>query len=218
MGYYTHDEAAEEVERDLEGNWHGAGRYRIRFGDGGQSYDPVWYDSPEELADDLLSAYGDATETHLPYVEALPSKAEFRARREALGLSQTDVAEEVFVQTRTVKRWEDPTSDYWPTDDAWEYLEDCETDFEKAVNEAAGIVKKTAKDRGKLPKTVTFTYWRTQQQYDELRGDGGRFGMANAIARKTAERVRELGCEPRLEYPESGANIYHEAARDLGAE
>ena len=25
MGYYTHDEAVEEVERDLEGNWHGAG-------------------------------------------------------------------------------------------------------------------------------------------------------------------------------------------------
>lgn len=51
--------------------WSGEGLYRIAWSDGGQKSDPHHYESAEELAADLTSAYQHATETHQPYAERL---------------------------------------------------------------------------------------------------------------------------------------------------
>lgn len=51
--------------------WSGEGLYRIAWSDGGQKSDPHHYETAEELAADLTSAYQHATETHQPYAERL---------------------------------------------------------------------------------------------------------------------------------------------------
>ena len=60
--------------------WSGEGLYRIAWSDGGQKSDPHHYESAEELAADLTSAYQRATETHQPYAERL----EYYERHELL--------------------------------------------------------------------------------------------------------------------------------------
>lgn len=60
------------IAKDVEEAWDGEGYYSIAFSDGGQPWTsdgPLYLETAEELADELRAAYGDATETHLPYAE-----------------------------------------------------------------------------------------------------------------------------------------------------
>lgn len=217
MGYYTEDEAREETERDVLGAWRGAGNYRIGWSDQGRGGAVEWYDSPQELADTMLGYNLDATETHLPWCEAMPSKADIRAERERMGLSQTDLAEHVGVQTRTVKRWEDPQHFYEPPEDLYETMDELAEQFDRAVREGVEQAHRMLEQVGGEPR-ITLPYWKRQDQYDELRGDGGYYGMANAITREVARVLNAEGHETRYEYPESESNPYHGAARHLGEE
>lgn len=216
MGYYTEQEAREQTERDVSGAWRGAGRYRIGWSDMGRGGEVAWYDTPQILADTMLGYNMDATETHLPWCEALPSKADVRAERERMGLSQSEVAESLNVQTRTVKRWEDPQSYYEPPEDLFEALDEFAEEFDRAVREGVGQAHRMLEQVGEA--RVTLTYWKRQDQYDRLRGDGGYYGMANAITREVARQLNAEGHETAYEYPESEANPYHEAARQLDEE
>lgn len=51
-------------------------------------------------------------------------KADFRARREMLGLTQQDVADALNANVKTIKNWENPRQTrYRISDAAWEYLD-----------------------------------------------------------------------------------------------
>lgn len=67
------DAIAEQAETaaDARAEWSGEGLYRIAWSDGGQKSDPHHYETAEELAADLTSAYQHATDTHQPYAERL---------------------------------------------------------------------------------------------------------------------------------------------------
>lgn len=130
------------------------------------------------------------------------SKADFKARREALGLTQQNFADEVGVRVLAVKRWEHPD---WmePPADAWELIEACEAAQRDVVD--AAVSAAVASGMG----PVQVTYYRTQEQYDEFGRDPGPFGMANANARLVAHRLRSLGCEVDFAYPDEDGNVYH---------
>lgn len=51
--------------------WDGEGLYILKWSDGGQSGEPTHYETVEDMARDLMSAYQGATETHQPYMERL---------------------------------------------------------------------------------------------------------------------------------------------------
>ena len=68
-GYMDEDEIERAVSGDLKECWQGAGWYRVCFSDGARSYPATWYETEEELADDLRGAYEGASELHLPYAE-----------------------------------------------------------------------------------------------------------------------------------------------------
>lgn len=132
------------------------------------------------------------------------SKADFKARREALGLTQQDVADAADVTLTTAKRWERPGAPE-PPEDVWAWIEDCERLQAEVVDAAASV----AIARGRGPEQIT--YYRTQEQYDALGGSPGPYGVANANARLVAHRLRELGREVDFAYPDDEGNMYHQA-------
>lgn len=69
--FYTEAEIEEMVAEDVKA-FECEGYYEIAFSDGGMKWTnegPLYFETAEELADELRAAYGDATETHLPYAE-----------------------------------------------------------------------------------------------------------------------------------------------------
>lgn len=130
------------------------------------------------------------------------SKADFKAQREMLGLTQQDVADVADVTVTSVKRWERPGFPEPPAD-VWAWLDDCAR-LQSEVVEAA---TSAAVAQGGGP--VQITYYRSQEQYDSLGRDPGPYGMANANSRLVAYRLRSLGYEVGFAYPDDSGNIYH---------
>lgn len=93
--------------------------------------------------------------------------ADFRARRETLGLSQGDVAKASGVKVLTVKRWESGESRI--PQDVWEWLVDVERYTGEAVSAAVESIRKSG-----MIGTVYLTYYRTQLEYDAFGRDNGR--------------------------------------------
>lgn len=213
MGHYESDEIEGMVREDVDDAWEGEGWYQVSFSDGGQPYDETWYGTSDELADDLRSAYAGATETHLPYAERLEreepevrTKADFAALRETVGLTQSNLANDLGVQARSVRRWEQPGQEgYEPPAEAWDML-DSYADLQwQMVDHCRETVMQMSEEAGHKPDPVVLTYWRSQEQYDELGRGKGWYGVANASARAVAAELGRHGFRVRFAYPGEGA-------------
>lgn len=131
------------------------------------------------------------------------TKADFRAIRETIGLTQGDVAKALGVALRTVKRWEHPD---WqePPEDAWEWLLDMHDLHDALVDEAVDRALAIVGERGE-PAAVVTTYYREQSQYDAHGRDEGLYGFANSIAREVAHDLNGEGIETEFRYPDDDA-------------
>ena len=119
------------------------------------------------------------------------SKAEFRAMREGVGLSQADLAHDLGVNRSSVKRWERPDVDgYAPPDEAWQLLDTL------VARQDAAVRAESESPTG----LVTLPHYRSQEQY-EARGHAGSFGIANATAWALAGTLRRRGVEVRFVEP-----------------
>ena len=130
------------------------------------------------------------------------TKADFRAKRETMGLTQGDVARACGVSLRTVKRWEHPD---WqePPDDAWEWLIGMHDRHDAAVD---AMVDQTLEMVRKHDlEMVAITYYRDQAQYDACGRDDGPYGFVNSIAREAALDLNGEGIETEFRYPDEGA-------------
>lgn len=210
MSYYENDEIESMVKEDVEDAWEGEGWYQVSFSDGGQSYEERWYGSGEELAEDLRSAYEDATETHLPYAERVEretrTKAGFAALRETVGLTQANLADDLGVTIRSVRRWEQPSmSDYEPPADAWAVLDGYAETQRQMVAHILDMVSSAAAEADRGPDAVILTYYRSQKQYDEFGRDQGWYGVANANARAVAFELAREGIRAVFRFPSERA-------------
>ena len=97
------------------------------------------------------------------------SKQEFKALREQVGMSQTDLALALDVSERSVKRWE-----------SVKYKE-----------------YNAAQEVGGYPASVKLVYWSSQAEYDEHHcvDDDGDWRQANATARIVSYALHERGIE-----------------------
>lgn len=131
------------------------------------------------------------------------TKADFRAIRETIGLTQGDVAKALGVSLRTVKRWEHPD---WqePPEDAWAWLLDMLDRHDAMVDEAVGRALAIAAERGE-PETVVITYYRDQAQHDAHGREPGPYGFVNAVSREVALELNGEGIETEFRYPDEGA-------------
>jgi len=133
----------------------------------------------------------------------MSAKAWFRATREMLGLTQQDVAEAADVRVMTVKRWERP-GDPEPPADVIEWLEALSEAQRDTVDAAVSAVVSSVPLHG----SAQLTYYRTQEQYDELGRDPGPVGMANANARMVAARLDAMGYTVGFVYPDDPGSIH----------
>ena len=131
------------------------------------------------------------------------TKADFRAIRETIGLTQGDVAKACGVALRTVKRWEHPD---WqePPEDARAWLLDMQERHDALVDEAVDRALAIAAKRG-APEVVAITYYRDQAQHDAHGREPGPYGFANSVAREVALDLNGEGVETEFRYPDDGA-------------
>lgn len=117
------------------------------------------------------------------------SKAELRATRERVGLSQAKLAEAAGVQVRAVKRWESPKAPQNAPADVWEYLGEMLRVQDAIVDHAVAVVEASPATIVRLP------HWASQEDYDTHHGgpDGGYWRTANANARAVAITLEALG-------------------------
>ncbi len=133
------------------------------------------------------------------------TKADFKALREACGLSQQNVADALGVHLQTIKRWEKPSFPYAVPDDAFDYLDSVAESQANQVNYMLGVVAQQVEQFGKNPVLVPITYYRDQQMYDTYGRDKGPFGWPNAVARKLAYELAKRGISYLFRYPDDGA-------------
>lgn len=133
-------------------------------------------------------------------------KADFKARRERLGLSQQDVADALGINIKTVKNWENPKQPrYRISDAAWRYLDSALDAQAQQVAYARSVVESQIEALGGDPVVVPITYYRDQAAYDRFGRDSGPFGQANANARAIACELERMGIQVEFRYPDDGA-------------
>lgn len=126
------------------------------------------------------------------------NKQEFKALREQVGMSQTDLALALDVSERSVKRWESiKYKEYNAPQDAWDILDDALRLQRQVVSAALGQVEEVAQEVGSYPASVKLVYWSSQAEYDEHHcvDDDGDWRQANATARIVSYALHERGIE-----------------------
>lgn len=130
------------------------------------------------------------------------TKAEFKALRESVGLAQIDVAEQLDINIRTVKRWENPNVPYMPIQAAWDMLDRAKRIQKAQIDHARETVENCIDTYGEAPHEVHITYYRDQAMYDRFGRDEGPFGQANANARAVAYELESWDITVRFDYPD----------------
>lgn len=133
-------------------------------------------------------------------------KADFKARREQLGLTQQDVAQALTVNVKTVKNWENPRQTrYRISDAAWEYLDRAADMQAQQVAYARSVIEAQSEALAGNTVVVPITYYRDQATYDRFGREAGPFGQANANARAIAGELERMGIQVEFRYPDNGA-------------
>lgn len=123
------------------------------------------------------------------------TKANFKALRERVGLSQQDVADLLSVTRTSVKRWERPGFND-PPDDAWELL------IAQGERQRAMVDEIAARCEAESASSLRLTYWRNQEQFEALGNAEGLHTVANANARAIAQALERIGVDVEFSYPD----------------
>lgn len=133
------------------------------------------------------------------------TKANFRACRELVGLSQQDLAYEMDVLLKSVKRWENPNPSmeyyYEAPEDAWaiigRYLDEQNDAVDAAVDAASKL-----DDKQRETEVIPVVYYRTQRDYNAYHADRKPVNVANATSRAIAQELVKQGYNIEFRYPE----------------
>lgn len=130
-------------------------------------------------------------------------KADFRALREKLGVTQPLLARHLHRDVRTVKSWEDPGFHYGPPREAWDWLQELEMDLYRSV---AGTVsdaegrRREARDAGMSDPVISLPYFRHQTEYERFGAPLGWFRLANAASARAGDELNARGFSVSYEY------------------
>lgn len=175
-------------------------------------------DDATEVDDDgdrVWTAFGEELYEIIDRHERHRTKAEFRAMRETLGITQQRLANDLGVKVLSIKRWESPKYPQTAPGDAWELLDDLMDVQDSAVSSALAIVQGMQDETGKRPNEVTLPYWSSQSDYLEHHyvEDDGDWTEVNATNRRVSSLLRWLGFEVRWV---DGADNVVNSAKTMG--
>lgn len=124
------------------------------------------------------------------------TKADFRACRELVGMSQNLLADLLGVSITSVKRWEHPDKEWEPPEDAWDILDDAMERQAEVVSAAVDKAHELVGAVGKEPRSFQLTYWHGADDYESAHpGEGKFWQMANANSRAMAAILIAEGYE-----------------------
>ena len=136
------------------------------------------------------------------------TKANFKALRETVGMSQQYLADILGVNVRSIKRWENPkATDYGVApQDAWDVLEDArkaqKTIVEMGVKQVKQLEKRMSEESDADLNEVGLTYWFSENEYEKAHpGQGREWQMANANSRMVAFELEKLGYSVNFDFP-----------------
>lgn len=117
------------------------------------------------------------------------TKAEFRAERETVGMTQSVLAKRLGVEERSVRRWESPDAPQVPPQDAWDVLDAALGDQRSLIDVALHEVEMVC------PTSWRLVYWSSQNQWDRYHVGPAKLDwrMANATSRLIAALMDERG-------------------------
>lgn len=122
------------------------------------------------------------------------SKAEFRAMRETLGITQQSLAQELGVKPLSVKRWESPKYPQQAPGDAWSLLDDLEREQIESCSAAIAKASQRPREATGQARQVEVPYWSSAADYEASRGsDGLTWTEANATSRRLAAVLLDRG-------------------------
>lgn len=137
---------------------------------------------------------------------AVRSKREFKFLREQVGYRQIDLAREMGVSERSVKRWEDIKSEnYHAPEAAWEILDKAVDLQMRVVEDALSHIDEAIEELG-YPNSIQLIYWMNQDEYDQHHciEDGGDWRQVNANNRLIAYVLMDRGFD--IEWIEASEN------------
>lgn len=132
------------------------------------------------------------------------TKIQFKALRECVGLSQSELARLMSANTKTIRRWEGTTyPEYRPSEDAWQLLLDMYQTQQQAIKTTTEIIQEQIENAGgKKPKSITLRYWRNQEDYDKFGREKGSYLVINANSRAAANYIIASGLCDTVQFTE----------------
>lgn len=151
--------------------------------------------------DRVWTAFGDDLYEIIARHDHPRTKAEFRAMRETLGITQQRLADDLGVKVLSVKRWESPRYPQQAPADAWSLLDDLMAVQDSAVEAVVAQVRSVELEREGHPREVLMPYWSSQDDYMEhhysAAESDGSWTEINATSRRVASVLKVLGFEVR---------------------
>lgn len=127
------------------------------------------------------------------------TKAEFRALRQMVGYTQSQIAHMLNIDGSTVRRWERADMEWQPTKEAWKLLDDARSRQVTTLKKAYSILK----DSG--TKNVILPIYRTAEEYALTHpGNGQEFSRVNANNLQLASFVMIEGYSVEWVFGSSG--------------
>lgn len=129
------------------------------------------------------------------------TKANFRAIREACGMTQSDVSGEIGATLSRIRSWENPSCGVLPPDDVWAWLLMAHDAMVMDARDAVGQIMSS-----RTTQVVALPYYRTQHDLDAVqlaRGIDEPVGYHNARTRMVAQMLSEREVPYEFVYPES---------------
>lgn len=156
----------------------------------------------DEDGDRIWTAFGDDLYAILESNDLTRRcKAEFRAMRETLGITQQRLADDLRVKVLSVKRWESPKYPQQAPDYAWELLDMLMAKQDSAVEAAIAQVQRIDSSTDGRPREIVLPYWSSQDDYMKHHYDAAESDASwtevNATSRRVAAVLKVLGFDVR---------------------